>query len=123
MHPGIRNAKRLKNFNPRGGGKTIHGNTKWTEEEVQLLVSLSKRFEGYKSINKKISLILTSKTCKQISDKRRYLNLRNGNRGLAAAEAVLDFCDDSHPEATDSDGAVLSEIMDEEYHQSSLTMR
>nr|ADX60044.1 R2 protein [Reticulitermes urbis] len=123
MHPGIRNAKRLKDFNPRGGGKTIHGNTKWTEEEVQLLVSLSKRFEGYKSINKEISLILTSKTCKQISDKRRYLNLHNGNGGLAAAEAVLVFCDDSHLEVTDSDGAVLSEIMDEEYYQSSLTMR
>lgn len=98
MHPGIRNAKRLKDFNPPGDGKTIHGNTKWTEEEVQLLVSLSKRFEGYKSINKEISLILTSKTCKQISDKRRYLNLHSGNEGLAAAEAVLEICDDSHPE-------------------------
>ena len=72
MHPGTRNAKRLNAVSPRGSGKTIHGNTKWTKEEVQLLVSLSKRLEGHKSINKEISLILTSKTCKQISDKRRY---------------------------------------------------
>ena len=49
--------------------------------------------------------------------------MHNGNGGLAAAEAVLEFCEDSHPEVTESDGAVLSEIMDEECHQSSVTMR
>jgi hypothetical protein len=49
--------------------------------------------------------------------------LHNGNGGQAATEVLLEFCDDNHPEVTDSDGAELSEIMDEESHQSSVTMR
>jgi hypothetical protein len=63
-------------------GTKVHGNTKWTEEETAELGKLNEKFRGSKSINRDISLLLQSKTIKQISDKRRRL----GARRTTAAE-------------------------------------
>jgi hypothetical protein len=71
-HPGIRNGKRLAEMSREN--KT-HGNTKWTEEEVQSLVELNEKFGAHKFIKREIAPVMGTKTMKQISDKRRRLGL------------------------------------------------
>lgn len=72
-HPVIRNQERIaashpKEISNRGAHKRC-----WTKEEEELLIKLVAQFEGNKNINKLIAEHITTKTVKQISDKRRLL--------------------------------------------------
>ena len=70
-HPELRNLKRLQ----KPVTVETHGNTVWLPE-VEML-RLNDELKNSKFINKEISKILTSKSGKQISDKRRRLGLCN----------------------------------------------
>ena len=48
----------------------------WANEEVSRLLELEEQFKGVKQIYMAISQLLTSKTHKQIGDKRRQLAAR-----------------------------------------------
>ena len=52
------------------------GQNCWTYEEASRLLELEEKFKGEKRINMAISQLLTSKTHKQIGDKRRQLAAR-----------------------------------------------
>ncbi|XP_042300007.1 uncharacterized protein LOC121917959 [Sceloporus undulatus] len=80
-HPDQRNKERIgkeveeesrrNRENNRGKHKSC-----WTEEEVEQLELLWMKYEGHKNINKLIESELTTKTAKQISDKRRLIELK-----------------------------------------------
>jgi hypothetical protein len=54
-HPCIRNGKRLAEMSREN---KIHGNTKWTEDEVQSLVKLNEEFGAHKFVNLSIEKFL-----------------------------------------------------------------
>jgi hypothetical protein len=50
-HTAVRNRKRLVDMEPRER-PAPHGNTKWTQEEIDLLLDLNERYKDQKFINK-----------------------------------------------------------------------
>jgi hypothetical protein len=73
-HVEVRNQMRLLDL---GTDKEpgVHGNTKWSQEEINSLKELNKVYKDSKYINKQIGQVLGTKTMKQISHKRRCLGL------------------------------------------------
>ena len=70
----------LERENRRNNAYPIAASTKgkgcWTNEEASRLLELEEKLKGEKRINMAISQLLTSKTHKQIGDKRRQLAAR-----------------------------------------------
>lgn len=70
-HPVVRNQKRMaaaeKPNRPRNRASA------WSKEEVELLIRLNELFKHERQPNKRIGEFLTTKTLKQISDKKRLL--------------------------------------------------
>lgn len=74
-HPRLRNEKRHATSTSRDTTQVRNRprGAIWTTEETDLLKILELRFRNFKQINAEIAKIITSKTAKQISDKRRDL--------------------------------------------------
>ncbi|XP_076762718.1 uncharacterized protein LOC143430371 [Xylocopa sonorina] len=74
-HPEVRKQKRMLQMkSKKTGGRKAY---EWTQDEVNLLIELERRFQDKRQINKEIQKFLSSKSCKQISDKRRQLRAKS----------------------------------------------
>uniref|UniRef100_A0A803VHT8 Reverse transcriptase domain-containing protein n=1 Tax=Ficedula albicollis TaxID=59894 RepID=A0A803VHT8_FICAL len=72
-HPLLRNQERIAASHPKETSNRGAHKRCWTKEEEEMLIKLEAQFEGHKNINKLIAEHITTKTNKQISDKRRLL--------------------------------------------------
>lgn len=72
-HPLIRNQERIEASRPKEINNTGAHKKCWTKEEEEVLMKLVTQFRDCKNINKLIAEHITTKTTKQISDKRRLL--------------------------------------------------
>lgn len=81
-HPAVRNEKRQNEQKPKAVSEpssNARGKHKkvWTDEEIETLKKLDIKYYNYKQPNVHIKKYITTKTIKQISDKRRELRLQN----------------------------------------------
>ncbi|CAM5179267.1 unnamed protein product [Eretmochelys imbricata] len=74
-HPMVRNAERIQASQPKQNSQRGKHKSCWSAEEELLLIDFDKMYSGEKCINKLIAEAMKTKTAKQISDKRRLLNL------------------------------------------------
>lgn len=99
QHPVVRNEKRSAAQQqtkeaikaPRGR----YNSSRWSKEEIELLIELNDRYQGERWINMLIQKHFPNKTFKQISDKRKGLRLNN----LVTSQ---DSITPQEPETTDS---------------------
>ncbi|XP_078051849.1 uncharacterized protein LOC144477995, partial [Augochlora pura] len=70
-HPVVRNQERIAQASV--SARPVNRASVWSKEETETLVRLNEIYKNEKQPNAKIHQILTTKTAKQISDKRRLL--------------------------------------------------
>uniref|UniRef100_A0A8C3SAH1 Reverse transcriptase n=1 Tax=Chelydra serpentina TaxID=8475 RepID=A0A8C3SAH1_CHESE len=84
-HPVVRNAERILASQPKQNSQRGKHKSCWSAEEEMLLIDFDKMYSGEKYINKLIAEAMKTKTPKQVSDKRRLLNLyQRKTTGIAA---------------------------------------
>uniref|UniRef100_A0A8C3F8X6 ribonuclease H n=1 Tax=Chrysemys picta bellii TaxID=8478 RepID=A0A8C3F8X6_CHRPI len=83
-HPVVRNAERIQASQPKQNSQRGKHKSCWSAEEELLLTDFDTMYSGEKYINKLIAEAIKTKTAKQVSDKRRLLNLyRKKSSGTA----------------------------------------
>ncbi|CAM2095303.1 unnamed protein product [Caretta caretta] len=115
-HPVVRNAERIQASQPKPNSQRGKHKSCWSAEEELLLIDFDKMYSGEKCINKLIAEAMKTKTAKQISDKRRLLNLSSKTKsecadpGPGANTHCLEVRSDEPPTITGLESMYMREV-------------